>query len=194
MKIVFLDFNGVLNDTSPKMDNLIDKLKHYHLLWILRLIRYDPLSIKAKYVKRLHKICRKTKAYVVVTDECRGPWITMDPQYIEGKYQKRIVKLLRRYHIDILEKTQYSSNKTRGEEIQTYIDRYKAYPNMIESFVILDDEVFDLYEKFPNDFIHTSKLVKPDDPYETTGLSKENVKRAIQILKKKKGRVVNGKR
>jgi hypothetical protein len=57
----------------------------------------------------------------------------------------------------------------RGLEIKEWLDNH----NDIESFVILDDEVFDIKEHFPNNFVQTSMKV---------GLQKEDVEKCIAIL------------
>jgi hypothetical protein len=57
----------------------------------------------------------------------------------------------------------------RGAEILKWLSDH----NDVESFVILDDEAFDIIHYFPNNFIKTNFR---------TGLTKDDVERAVKIL------------
>lgn len=184
MKLVFLDFDGVLNSTGPRKDKFITFMNDHHLTWFLHFIHYDPLLVNRRYLRRLRKICIKSKAFVVVSATSRGTWL-YDGSYIQSPRKRRIRNLLKYYHIRILGKTPALANKNRGDEIQAYLDKYKYYPGIIESFVILDDDVEDIIDKFPNNIIHTERLLKKTDPYKTSGLSRQDVNDALKILNKK---------
>ena len=155
MKIIFLDFDGVLNSASYLLANPggMDKL--------------DPTAIE-----RLNVIIDRTCAKVVIS----STWRLLYPlQDLRARLKAA------GFRGEILDCTpQLSADAARGqgflftrcEEIQTWL---KAHPDPIESFVILDDA--DLHDT-PHSELH-ARIIKTDF---TTGLLDEHIDWAIMLL------------
>lgn len=100
MKVIFLDFNGVL-DTYEKMDE----------------IDFDNLQ-------RLKKIVSETQANIVITSSIKNSY------YISGKYSKLLTHLidtLQNNDINVIGITEY--RKTREEEIKIYLNAHPEIQN-----------------------------------------------------------------
>ena len=112
-----------------------------------------------KHLILLACIVRRTDAKIVVSSS----WRILDSTL--GVLKRR----LEDFSMSIYGKTCYSRHGIRGLEIKEWLDNH----NDIESFVILDDEVSDIKEYFPNNFVQTSMKI---------GLQKEDVEKCIHIL------------
>jgi hypothetical protein len=120
MKVVFLDFDGVLN-SGP----------------FLREWRDGPDPIDASAVAHLDRICKATSALVVVSSSWR---------YMYGVYDFRRLLGHHNFNGAVIDVTPDLSTRTaqaklhsspeRGEEIQAWLDDNPG----VESFVILDDD------------------------------------------------------
>ena len=111
-----------------------------------------------KHLILLACIVRRTDAKIVVSSSWRNCGLL-----------DTLKKRLNDFSMSVFDITGYNKNGIRGLEIKEWLDNH----NNIESFVILDDEVFDIKEHFPNNFVQTSMKV---------GLQKEDVEKCIAIL------------
>lgn len=156
MKIVFLDFDGVLNNFGDGFDDRVagsSTLAREHL---------DPTN-----VGNLNDLIARTGAKVVVSSS----WRILDP--IE-----ELIRILRHHGFNgeaigvtpRLHRTPEGEPRYRGHEIQAWIDDQEEKPL---SFVILDDS---------SDMAHLmERLVKTNNQL---GLTPADVERAIEILNK----------
>lgn len=111
-----------------------------------------------KHLILLACIVRRTNAKIVVSSSWRNCSLL-----------DTLKKRLNDFSMSVFDVTGYNKNGIRGLEIKEWLDNH----NDIESFVILDDEVFDIKEHFPNNFVQTSMKV---------GLQKEGAEKCIAIL------------
>lgn len=155
MKIIFLDFDGVLNSGV-----------WFHKLYKLgRQYRCCEAKLDPKAIKCLASILKETGCYVVITSSMRiiyGKKHLMRLMFRAGlpyKYKNRLIGL-----------TPIHRDRFRGREIQEYLDN-----NQVSSFVIIDDDVADLQQ-------YKNKLVKTKNMF---GLRKWNVSEAVKILNSK---------
>jgi hypothetical protein len=142
----------------------------------------DIFGIKEKYVKRLSKIVNSTDAKVVISSSWRnGYWKV--PYEEQAEDQKKLTDLLNKYHIEIIDITPSCKSGRREEEINQWLNETKFD---VESFVILDDESFDLQSFVGKELVKTSEVMEGEmicgAAYEDTGLKKKHVKQAIEIL------------
>ena len=152
MKVIFLDVDGVLNYEGCTFS-------------CGRYVGVDPAKIKL-----LNHIVDETNAIIVLTSTWKMDWepILKDQQTPLGNYLDRE---LRKGGLKIRDKT-WDYPPARGEGIKRWI---KERP--VESFVILDDCVFD-YERegITDRFVHTRWK---------DGLTEEDAQKAITILNTK---------
>lgn len=156
MKLIFLDFDGVINtekhiyERHRKRENILET-------------SFDPNAMK--YLK---EIVDKTEAEIVVTSTWRlgrflktGRW-----EEVEDEFRKYDLPDFEGYTPDI-------DNAIRGDEIQKWLDT-EGRKLEVNSFVIIDDD---------NDMgIYTeTNLVQTDRYY---GIRDIDAKKAIEILNK----------
>ena len=109
-----------------------------------------------KHLILLACIVRRTNAKIVVSSSWRNCSLL-----------DTLKKRLNDFSMSIYDKTKDIGE--RGLEIKDWLDNH----NDIESFVILDDEDFDIKSYFPNNFVKIDEEV---------GLQKEDVEKCIHIL------------
>jgi len=170
MKVIFLDIDGVLNNQETLLRN--DELDNILLL-------------------RLKTLVDKTGAKIVLSSSwrtCFNPLrILMDRFNEIGLFISSLTP--NGVSVDWIEKQGYiptaryfftknniDGNRhyittDRGAEIFKWLSTHQD----IESYVILDDEAFDILNYFPNNFIKTNSLI---------GLTEENIQQAEKILTK----------
>lgn len=169
MKVIFLDIDGVLNN---------------HESWKRRKEYYDKYkisisSIDEELVKRLSEIIKITGAKVVLSSYWRWDWKD-GISNIKLEESKYLQKLFNKYNIEIvgitpcLPKSNNPNEKYtswRENEIKYYLVNYPE----IESFCIIDDELFDLksLERY---------LVKTNTE---EGLQEEHIEEVVRILTQK---------
>lgn len=156
MKIIFLDIDGVLNCKYSK-----SRCGGY-------------IGIDDKKVDRLKEICDNTNAKIVLVSSWKIDWSKNTSEC--GQLGAYMVKKLAKAHIYIMDKTD-DNGYNRGEGIINWL---KQRDNT-ESWIVLDDEVFEDYSLF-SIFPH---LVKSEFHSEYGGLQNEHVKRAIELLNSK---------
>lgn len=109
-----------------------------------------------KHLILLACIVRRTDAKIVVSSSWRNCGLL-----------DTLKKRLNDFSMSIYDKTKDIGE--RGLEIKDWLDSYSG----VESFVILDDEDFDIKSYFPNNFVKTNEEI---------GLQKEDVEKCIAIL------------
>ncbi len=109
-----------------------------------------------KHLILLACIVRRTDAKIVVSSSWRNCGLL-----------DTLKKRLNDFSMSIYDKTKDIGE--RGVEIKEWLDSHSG----VESFVILDDEDFDIKSYFPNNFVKTNEEV---------GLQKEDAEKCIAIL------------
>lgn len=184
--IIFLDIDGVLNGYSKwnvlgwKIVYLTKskRLKN----WFRKLT--DPCGVHENKVKRLAKIVKTTNAKIVMSSSWRfGWWNTHYDKQSEN--QKKLTDLFNKYNIKVIDITPKSSDGRRDKEIIEWLTNNK---DIVEQFVILDDERYDLECFVGSHLVQTSSVGKGEMIMgycrEDTGLKNKHVKKAIEILSK----------
>lgn len=150
MRVIFLDIDGVLNcrSTEARCGGLI--------------------GVDDKKVKLLANIVEKTNAKIVLVSSWKTGWSSdFDDCSKSAQY---LVKKLNCAGLHIFAATKDASFN-RGEGIQNYLAQFQA-----ESWIVLDDEIFDDYEQC--DIL--SHLVKTS--FYGDGLTEELAEKAINLL------------
>lgn len=153
MKIIFLDIDGVLNHQHTK--------ERIH-----GCLGIDPIR-----VNRLAKIVKETGAQVVLTSTWKMDWKPCTDSSELNVYGQYMVNALLQEDIHIFDKT-VDDGMNRGEGILTWLNNYP-----VESFVILDDELFDYRKCELLPHVVKSTFYEADG-----GLCDIHVSQAIQIL------------
>lgn len=117
-----------------------------------------------KHLILLACIVRRTDAKIVVSSSWRNCGLL-----------DTLKTRLNDFSMSIYDKTCYSEHGIRGLEIKEWLDNHSD----VESFVILDDEYFDIKSYFPNNLVKTNTKV---------GLQKEDVEKCIAILSNTKSK------
>lgn len=159
MKLLFLDFDGVINSTQ----HLIDMSNEYEDVgeWIKKgnsAVQWWAKALDPELVEKVNVILERTGAVVVISSSWRiGRSVS---------YLKAILKEVG-FRGKIIGKTRYKLGGARAQEISDFlsprIDKVTAY-------VVLDD---DWDAEIPGHFVQTSM---------ETGLTDEGVKKAVDIL------------
>lgn len=153
---IFLDVDGVLNN-----ENYIVKCYNkHHKPMSMNHVPFDPkclnnLMILVQQIQQLDY-----DVNIILSSTWRLNEI--DYNIVDAR--------LAEYGLSLNGKTSYIDG-IRGMEIKDFLQD-KCYTN----FIILDDDIFDIQDYFPNN------LVKTDFK---TGLTKHNVKQALKIIKSK---------
>ncbi len=124
MKIVFLDFDGVIN-SRKWFNSLHDKSKEDALILVESDEIFDPSAVEL-----INQLIEKTEAKVVVSSSWRINHTLEELNKILKEFGARFEAIdvtLRLY-------------KERGIEIQTYLDYLSSKNENVESFVIIDDD------------------------------------------------------
>lgn len=183
MKIIFLDIDGVLNGYGWFEHFIVDNL--FRICRFLGFAKefkdhYDLFGIRLRYVRNLKRIINKTKAKVVLSSSWKFGWYK--PYEDCSERMKALKRAFTKYNIEVVGITPYDLCSTRGEEINKYL---KEHYEDITSFVIIDDEDFDINEYFPDNIIKTRNHRIDDIKgrwQENTGLKRRYIKPAVKIL------------
>jgi hypothetical protein len=166
MKIIFLDFDGVLNSQKYFME------RHNDIIEYCNQYKNDPfnpefqverqlLNIDVRCLNYLLKIIHRTHAKVVVISSWKI--LTIFPVIIER---------LKRLGVPIIGVTEDDSIH-RGDGIKKYLEN-----NNVKNYIILDDEIFvDYDEELLEHLVKTS--------FYEDGLNEETMNEAIDKLKEK---------
>lgn len=149
--VIFLDVDGVLNDCSTK-----------------ECAPSGCLGVDNIMLMNLKEIVRKTNAKVVLTSAWKSEWNT---PYFVGEDGAYLVQRLAEFGIHIDGRTE-----DRGFDRGTGIRRYLAEHPEVTSWVVLEDEVFEDYERcgIMEHLVHTK--------FYWGGLTKELANEAVKIL------------
>ena len=161
MKIIFLDFDGVLNDASSLAE-------HWR-------IHRNNKCVEAKMVAQLNRIIEETGAVCVVSSTWRK-FFSLDQ--LSGILEKRgfTGKLIAKTEDFAMNGCFGETRACRGEEIDSWLKNSK-YAINVESFVILDDDS----DMEP----HMNRLVQTSYYKDPGGLCEEHTDRAIEMLNRK---------
>jgi len=117
MKVVFLDFDGVINNIHK--NEMIDK----------------------KAVDELRKVIKKTGAKVVVTSFRKNELLESDNKKLEETtYYRNFLKPLKAMGIDFYDYTPYIEEKDIKTRREKEIIRYLEHHKEIEEYVIIEDD------------------------------------------------------
>lgn len=156
---IFLDVDGVLNDEDYTIQ-CYEKNGGFPMH--MNFAPFDPRALN----NLMYLIQRLRKTGV--------PKIILSSTWRLDDTDTEIVKArIAEYGLRIENKTPYI-HSNRGEEIEVFLQEQKIEENY--SFVILDDDCFDIKSKFPD------RLVLVDRYY---GLSMKDIKKAQEILERK---------
>lgn len=161
MKIIFLDFDGVLNSESwysrRTRDN--DEINS----------RYPFYEFDPELVANLNRTIRETRAKVVISSSWRTGRSKEELQELLGKVGFEGEVIGKTVNLGVV--TGFDYTVPRGCEIDQWISSHGTHK--IDNYVILDDDIDMLYEQ-KNNFVNTSWRV---------GLDEEATQKAIDILK-----------
>lgn len=185
MRVLFLDIDGVLNGYNKWTYLLIDISKFLHIPTNFMRKRLNIFGIRETYVRRLAKIVKSTDAKVVMSSSWRnGYWYT--PYEEKTGDRKKLHDLLVKYGIEVIDITPTLCGK-REDEINQWLNNTNLN---VKSFVILDDESFDIQSFVGKQLVKTSSVKEGQMiqglARENTGLKRKHVKKAIKILKGEK--------
>lgn len=183
MKIIFLDIDGVLNGYNIWTKYLCNFLSIIGLRKIFINI-WDFNGLHERKIHILSKIVKKTGAKVVLSSSTRHGFFNSTVKQSERNRKLYHYNILYKLNIiditpDLHQKEKYS----RASEILAWL---KEHEDQVESFVILDDENFDLVKTFGDNVIITSKDGNICGAWEEdTGLKRKHIKQIVKILNKK---------
>ena len=151
-KIVFLDFDGVLN--SQKYDRARGL--------------YDSFLDETRLVL-LKKLVNMTGAEIVLTTTWRYHWSKMDNEC--DSVGRSINYIFQKNGLEIADKTPEIADIERAEEIRTWLSLHKGE---YDAFVIIDDLVFN-WGELQDNVVKTSFT-------KGYGLEEEHIEAAYRIL------------
>lgn len=157
MKLIFLDFDGVIN-SKQFFNSLQNRDKDDKLV----LVDTDEM-FDTKAVKLINQLVEKSKAEVVVSSSWRIMHDLEDLNKILKKFGATFEA------IDVTPRLY----EERGIEIQTYLDYVKSKGDIVESFIIIDDDSDMAHFRNTNHFIKTTF---------DTGFTEWHLEEAIKVL------------
>lgn len=184
-KIIFLDIDGVLNGYNFWNTLGWDIICFLHLGekckgWYRKLTK--PSGVHKSKVKRLAKLVKITGAKVVMSSTWRiSFWRYLVSRETCSENIKILAKLFKDYDIEVVDITPYSLSTTdrREREIKLWLS---TNMDKVESFVVLDDEKFDLQSFVGTRLVQTKK---GKGRFTYLGLTNKNIKTAMSILDNK---------
>lgn len=184
MRIIFLDIDGVLNGYNLRVHLTFNFLKFiFPKRW-----RYyfNIFGVHIMKVFILWIICKLTGAKIVMSSSWRFSYWKTSVNEMHNDI-KKLYNLLKFFNINVIDVTKAKST-TRGEQIQDWFTDNKKYK--IESFIIIDDEMFDISPYFPKNRLLSTKAednrlfkFKCCGCYDGAGIKFKHVIPAIKILK-----------
>ena len=153
MKVIFLDIDGVLNHNNSR-----------------EVVKGGIIGLNKECCTQLKRIVDTTGAKIVLVSTWKMWW---SPIYDECKFDgKYLSDTFNECGLSIIDKTTGPCGDGRGQGILNYIEAHKD----IESYIVLDDEIFNDYRCSKI----MSRLVKTS--FYKWGLTTELADRAIQLL------------
>lgn len=152
MKVIFLDIDGVVNcyDTKERAPSKV-------------------VGVEQRLITHIKEIVDATGAKLVLSSTWRKDWAFdlldgIDWRYLRDEFAKQDL-----YFMDY---TPSRRDSHRGEEIKEWLESTEYD---IESYVVIDDEMFDIWDLHDGHMVQTSAM---------TGIKPGAVKMAIEILSK----------
>ena len=176
-KVIFLDIDGVLA-TMDTYFEAFDKYAHREFNDETDKL-YNQTLISEECIQSLNKIITETDAKVVISSAWR---YGKTPEYFQELFNTRgfigeVIALTPRWHeykedigVKFIKDLEMFWEHERGNEINMWVNRNK---NEIKSFIIIDDESYDIEPVFPDQLLVTSM---------EGGLTDEHINEAITIL------------
>lgn len=152
MKVIFLDIDGVVNSYSTK-ERAPSKV----------------IGVEQRLIAHIKEIVDATGAKLVLSSTWRKDWAFdlmdgKDWHYLRDEFAKQDL-----YFMDY---TPSRRDSHRGEEIKEWLTSTEYD---VESYVIIDDEMFDIWDLHDGHMVQTSYI---------DGIKPGAVKMAIEILEK----------
>jgi hypothetical protein len=170
MKVIFLDIDGVLNCEQTFID--------IHNEWKKTGVR--RIEIDEAMVERLSRIVKATDAKIVMSSSWRG-WWNSEGFKPTNPIAKEADDIFNKYGLEIYSITGRDKDGKRQNEIDEWLSKHDD----IESFIIIDDETFDLMKYVDTVLIKTSWIASGEMITQMSGccgLQEEHVEKAIKIL------------
>ena len=162
MKVIFLDIDGVLNTVNTFKEKKCGKIK---------------IEIDEFRVEYLREIVEKTDAKIVLSSTWRMKFgenlVPLDDK------AKELINIFSKYNLKFYDVTPIDKNRWRENEISSWLSQNRE----VSSFVIIDDDCFDLQTFKDSNLIHIKNKFSFT---ENNGLRKEHVDIAVSILNAKK--------
>lgn len=160
MNIIFLDVDGVLN---------CDKTKE-------TICNYT--GIDDELVERLARIVTETASQLVLVSSWKELWDEKQPNCELHPMAVYLIKKLRKQGLHLADRTvDNPTGAYRGKGIRSWLRHVPSAK--IDNWIVLDDEVFVDYEE--NNILDHLVLTSS-----VTGLTDEDVSKAIEMLNRKK--------
>lgn len=141
MKLIFLDIDGVLNTSTTF------KRRYYEYK---KTGKYN-LEVDEFRIYYLKKIVDETDAKIVLSSTWRSGFTKKDNKVIPIYYKaEQLVNMFNKYNLEIYDITPYDKNRYRENEILEYLEKRED----VESFIVIDDECYDLKKFINNELIH----------------------------------------
>lgn len=153
---VFLDVDGVLNNERY----IVKCYKKHHKPMHMNHVPFDPRCLNNLMILVQTLEHNNYEVKIILSSTWRLSEI--DYEIVNAR--------LAEYGLKLSDKTP-NLRAIRGEEIQDFL-KDKSYENII----ILDDDIFDIKEYFPNNIVRTNFKL---------GLTKNDVKKALKIIDSK---------
>ena len=157
LRVLFLDFDGVIC-TRDSIYSAHKYMKELDISGDRNL--YSIKMIDPNLVENLNDVVEKTGAKVVISSSWRyGHSIEELRDYlIQTGFKGEVLGMTLRWNeyknligIKTMKELEGFWNYERGNEIKMWIETHE-----LESFVIIDDEISDIFPVFPNNYIHTN--------------------------------------
>ena len=158
MKIIFLDIDGVVNccDTKERAPSKVT-------------------GVEQSKIALIKQIVDATGAKLVLSSTWRIGWFYEETDG-HNRDEKDWHYLCNEFYIQGLcffDYTPLDKSRHRGTEIQAWLDKWE---DEIDSYIIIDDSMYDIWE------MHEGHLIETSYGY---GIQDEHVKQAIELLGKK---------
>ena len=125
-KVIFLDFDGVINGSGPVRYILWKIFKFLKLEKIYnKIYKEDVYGVHERKVKRLATICHITDACVVLSSSWRDEvYEVINTEVLSiNPDANKLAKLFQKYNIEVIGCTKHSADRVRQKEILDWLSR-----------------------------------------------------------------------